>query len=312
MSADNDVVILGGGVAALTAASYAARLGLRAACVTDILVGGQIVNVADIENFPGLSEARTGMDLAAQIEQQARESGVEFIFGEALGIAAAGDGYDVSTTEGGLAARAVIVATGSRLRRLGVAGEDRLQGVGVSYCGSCDGPLFAGRPVIVVGGGDSAADEALAVAEHAAETVIVTREARLSAAAATVERVLADERISVRPFCEPTEILGDSAVSGVRLRDVRSGAESEVEAAGVFVFVGLDPNTSLLRDLADLDESGYVETDAWMATRSAGLFAAGDLRRDSPRQLVNAASDGATAAIAAHRYLSVAPEGAAV
>lgn len=302
MSTNSDVVILGGGVAGLTSAVFAARLGIKATCVTDILVGGQIINVEEITNFPGL--VGSGMELAAQIEGKARDAGTNFVFGEALEIAVDGAGFEVATTEGAVAAGAVIVATGSRLRRLGVPGEERLEGAGVSYCGDCDGPLFADRRVAVVGGGDSAADEALAVAEYASEVVIVMRDAELSAAAATVERVLAHERIVLRPHCEPLEVLGESAVSGLRLRDVEGGGESELEAAGVFVFVGLEPNTSLLRDLADVDEHGYVETDPWMATRSPGLFAAGDIRKDSPRQLVNVASDGATAAIAAHRHIA--------
>jgi thioredoxin reductase (NADPH) len=303
-STETDVAILGGGVAALTAAAFAARLGLRTTCVTDILVGGQIINAEEIANFPGFAEPAQGTDLAAQIELQARNAGADFVFGEALEITPNGDGYTVVTTEGEIAAAAIIVATGSRLAKLGILGEEQLEGAGVSYCGYCDGPLFAGKRVVVVGGGDSAADEALTVAGHASEVVVVIRDAAMSAAAATVRRVFAHEKIIVRPGCEPVEILGESQVTGLRVRDIESGDTEELEVAGVFVYVGLDPNTSLLAELAELDGNGRVETDAWMATRSPGLFAAGDIRKDSPGQLVNVASDGATAAIAVHRYIS--------
>lgn len=304
MATDNDVVVVGGGVAALTAATFASRLGLRTTCVSDILVGGQIVNVGEIVNYPGLVEPVSGTELASAIEQQARDAGAEFVFGEALELVASDDGYTVTTTEGSISTRTAIVATGSVLRRLGIPGEDRLEGRGVSYCGDCDGPLFSGRQVIVIGGGDSAADEALMIAEHASEVLIVLRDAELRAAAATVARLESHERISIRPNCEPLEILGESTVSGLRVRDTVGGAEDVLAAAGIFVFVGLDPITSLLAGLADVDEHGRVETDAWMATRAPGVFAAGDIRKDSPGHLVNVASDGATAAIAAHRYLA--------
>ena len=304
MPGEPDVLIVGGGVAALTAATFAARLGLTATVICDILVGGQILNVETVTNYPGWPDPVSGGDLAANIEQQAREAGAGFVFGEAESIRADGRGYVVQSSEGAFTAPAAIAATGSRLRRLGVAGEDRLAGSGVSYCGSCDGPLFAGRRVLVAGGGDSGADEALVVAEHAAEVLLVTRDEELTAAAATIDRLRGHPRILVRPRSEPTEILGEKAVSGVRLADLRTGEQSTEAVDGVFVFVGLEPNTALLSGTAKLDPAGYVITDQWMATSSAGLFAAGDLRRDSPRQLVNAASDGATAAIAAHRYLS--------
>jgi thioredoxin reductase (NADPH) len=304
MPDSTDVTIIGGGVAGLTATAFAGRLGLRATCVSDLLVGGQILNVDEILNMPGFPEPVSGVDLATRVEQQARDSGAAFIFGEALDIARdEEDLYTVMTTEQDLESPTVIVATGSSLRRMGIPGESRLEGSGVSYCGSCDGPLFAGKRVVVLGGGDSAADEALAIAQYAAEVVVIPREQKMTAAAATLERIDSHERITVHPLCEPLEIIGETAVSGVRLREKSSGEELVVEAEGVFVYVGLAPNTGLLDGLAATDAGGRVETDGWMSTASPGLFAAGDIRIDSPRQLVNVVSDGATAAIAAHRYL---------
>jgi thioredoxin reductase (NADPH) len=290
-------------VAALTAATFAARLGLQTVVVADVLIGGQILNVDEIDNFPGFPDSISGADFGALVEQHATEAGAEFVFDQAQSITISESALTVSGSAGDLTAPAVIVATGSTLRRLGVPGEDRLEGRGVSYCGSCDAAMFAGRRVAVIGGGDSAADEALVVAEHAAEVVVVLREPELHAAASTRSRVRSHERIHIQTQREPLEILGDSVVSGLRLRDGRTEEEYELRVEGVFIFVGLVPNTDLLAPLVDLDDNGYVPTTPWMETSVPGLFAAGDIRRDSPRQLVNVASDGATAAIAAHRYL---------
>jgi thioredoxin reductase (NADPH) len=303
-SGEHDVIIIGGGVAALTAAMFAAQLGMRTAVVADILIGGQILNVEEIVNYPGFPEPISGADLGALIEKQATDAGAEFVFDEASAITPGDGTITVSCASGDLVAPAVIVATGSSLRKLGVPGEERLDGRGVSYCGSCDAALFVGRPVSVVGGGDSAADEALVVAQHASEVVMLVREAQLHAASATRARVFAHDRIRVRVRCEPIEVLGDAAVSGLRVRDLDTGETSDVEVAGVFVFVGLEPNTSLLSSIVELDETGRVVTTAHMETAVPGLFAVGDIRRDSAGYIVNVASDGATAAAAAHRLVT--------
>ena len=298
-----DVVVVGGGVAALTAAAFAARLGLQTVVMADVLIGGQILNVEEIVNFPGFPDAVSGADFGALVEQQATEAGAEFVFDQAQAITSGESGFTIAGAAGDLSAPAVIVATGSALKRLGIPGEDRLEGRGVSYCGSCDAALFAGRRVAVIGGGDSAADEALVVAEHASKVVMVVREPELHAAASTRARVQDHERIEIQTQREPVEVLGDSVVSSLRLREMRTDEVYELEVEGAFVFIGLEPNTALLGPLVDLDDDGYVSTSPWMETSVPGLFAAGDIRRDSPRQLVNVASDGATAAIAAHRYV---------
>jgi thioredoxin reductase (NADPH) len=298
-----DVVVVGGGVAALTAAAFSARQGLQTVVMADVLIGGQILNVEEIANFPGFPDSISGADFAALVEQQASDAGADFVFDQAQSITVGASGFTVAGAAGDLSAPAVIVATGSSLRRLGVPGEDRLDGRGVSYCGSCDAAMFAGRRVAVIGGGDSAADEALVVAQYASEVVVVLRQPELRAVASTTERLRAHDRIHVRTQSEPLEILGGTVVSGLRLRDLRTNEEWELSVDGVFVFVGLVPTTALLAPLVDLDESGHVPTTAWMETSVPGLFAAGDIRRDSPRQLVTVASDGATAAMAAHRYV---------
>jgi thioredoxin reductase (NADPH) len=298
-----DVVVVGGGLAGLTAAAFASQAGWRTVLVTELLVGGQILNVESIENYPGFADPVSGADLAALAEKQAADAGAQFVFGEAASLRVTPGGFAVATEAGELPGRSVIVATGSSLRRLGVPGEDRLEGHGVSYCGSCDGAFFEGRPVAVVGGGDSAADEALVVAQYASHVTIVTRETALRAAAATRRRIEAHPRIDVLIEHEAVEILGDAAVTAVRARHTATGALLDLEVAGVFVYVGLEPNTSLLASLVELDADGRVPTGADLATSVPGLYAAGDLRRGAGGYLVNAASDGALAATSAGRRL---------
>jgi thioredoxin reductase (NADPH) len=298
-----DVVVVGGGLAGLTAAAFAARSGWRTVIVTELLVGGQILNVESVENYPGFPDPVSGADLAALAEKQAADAGAEFVFGEATSLRVTPGGFAVATEAGELSGRTMIVATGSSLRRLGVPGEDRLEGCGVSYCGSCDGAFFEGRPVAVVGGGDSGADEALVVAQYASRVTIVTRETALRAAAATRRTIEAHPRIDVLTEHDAVEILGDTAVTALRTRHTETGAPLDLEVAGVFVYVGLEPNTSLLASLVELDPDGRVPTGADLATSVPGLYAAGDLRRGAGGYLVNAASDGTLAATSAGRRL---------
>jgi thioredoxin reductase (NADPH) len=314
-----DVVVIGGGVAGLSAAMFAARAGWRTVVVTELLVGGQILNVERIENYPGFPDSTSGADLAALTEKQAADAGAGFVFGAAVSLAVSPGGFTVGTDSGGLTGRAVIIATGSSLRRLGVSGEERLEGHGVSYCGSCDGAFFDGQPVAVVGGGDSAADEALVVAQYASRVTVVTREPALRAAAATRRRIEAHPRIEILTGAEVVEIVGDATVTALRARrdtspdpvgsavagvfDLPVTGVIDLPVAGVFVYAGLEPNTSLLAPLVELDPDGRVPTGADLATTVPGLFAAGDLRRGFGGYLVNAASDGALAATSAGRHL---------
>jgi thioredoxin reductase (NADPH) len=232
--------------------------------------------------------------------------GAEFAMAEILTLARpdgeAGD-WVVSTTEEAYQAGAVIVASGSHARALGVPGEDRLVGKGVSHCASCDGPLFRGQTVGVAGGGDSALIEALTLAEHVGRVLIFHRGSELNAQQTYVQRVLDERKIEVCWQTEVREILGESEVTGVRVQELGSGAERTEELVGLFVYVGLEPNSGYLGGLLELDEAGHVPTDIWMRTAVPGLFAAGDVRQHSASQAITAAGDGATAAIAADRYL---------
>jgi len=299
---DIDIVIVGAGVAGLTAAMVAGRYGVKVAVVDRMGVGGQISNAERIENFPGFPQGIAGHELGPLLHEQAEAAGCELMLDTIEQIAPEGDRFLVRGAET-LRARAVIVAAGSTLRSLGIPGEEPFLGQGVSHCASCDGPLFKGEEVVVVGGGDSALDEALVLAAHAARVTVVHRGAILPAQQAIVARASADPKIAILLDTVVEEIVGGAAVSGVRLRNRKSGEGRLQPVKGVFVYVGLEPNTTFLQGLVTLDGAGHIETDAMMQTSQPGLFAAGDIRKGSVALVAAAAGDGATAAVAAVRYI---------
>jgi thioredoxin reductase (NADPH) len=300
---DFDLIVVGAGVAGLTAAMFAARHGLKVTVVDRLGAGGQIINAERIENFPGFPQDIAGHDLGPLLHEQAEAAGAEFLIDTIEGIEIAGEQRILRGTSETLRAPAMIIAAGSALRPLGVPGEAQFLGRGVSHCASCDGPLFAGREVCVVGGGDSALDEALVLAAHAARVMVFHRGARLRAQQALVERVATTGNIEIALATVVEEIIGADAVTAVRLRELDTGTVRLHATSGVFIHVGLEPNTAFLRDVLTLDPAGHVETDILMRTSLAGVFAAGDIRKNSVAQLAAAAGDGATAAISAVRYL---------
>jgi thioredoxin reductase (NADPH) len=295
-----DLVIVGAGVAGLTAAMVAARHGLKVVVIDQIGVGGRISTAERIENFPGLPQGVAGHELGPLLHEQAESAGAAFILDTVTAIEP-GKQHIVRGAAETFRAGAVIIAAGSVPRLLGIAGEERLLGHGVSHCASCDGPFFKGQEVGVVGGGDAALDEALVLAEHAAQVTIFHRGATLRAQHALAER--ASGRVSTVLNTIVEEILGDDAVTGVRLRDVTSGATRTQALKALFVQVGAEPNAAFLRGVLALDPMGHIETDTMMRTSVAGIFAAGDIRKSSVAQLAAVAGDGATAAVAAFRYL---------
>lgn len=304
---DYDIVIVGGGLAALTAGLFAARAGRSTLVLEPAVPGGHLVNITKIEDFPGFPDGVSGYELGPNTQLQAMNHGAEFAMAEVQALARAdsdpsGD-WLVTTTDGEHRAGAVVVASGSHARSLGVPGEDRLVGRGVSHCASCDGPLFRGQTVGVAGGGDSALQEALTLAEHVGKVIIFQRGEAFAAQQTYQQRVLDERKIEVCYSTEVREILGEGEVTGVRVHDLAAGAERTVDLVGLFVYVGLVPNSGFLAGLLALDEDGRVPTDIWMRTDLPGLFAAGDVRQNSASQAITAAGDGATAAIAADRYL---------
>jgi thioredoxin reductase (NADPH) len=299
-----DVVVAGGGIAALTAGLYSARLGRSTLVLAGGAPGGLLLSIEQIEGMPGFPDGVPGYELCPIAQEQAEAAGAEFRLAELEGLEPQGESWLVSTGEGDFLARAVILATGSSLKELGVRGEERLRGHGVSHCASCDAPLLRDRVVGVVGGGDSAAQEALTLASSVSEVVILCRGDELSAQATYQRRILEHPKISVRYRTVVEEILGEETVTGVRTRDLETDAVADLELAALFVYVGLQPNTGLLEGLLALDEAGRIQTDGSLRAEPTGLLAAGTIRSGSSGQAAGAAGDGAAAAVAADRYLA--------
>jgi thioredoxin reductase (NADPH) len=302
---DFDVIVAGGGIGGLTAALHSARAGRATLVLGGRAPGGLLLSIETIEGVPGFPEGIPGYDLCPMLQEQAEEAGAEFRMEELAALAPVDDGWRLNIAEGGpeLEARGVILATGARLKHLGVPGEEALQGRGVSHCASCDAPLLRDRVVGVVGGGDSALQEALTLAESVAEVIVLHRGEELDGQATYVRRALEHPKITVRYRTVVEEILGDEKVAGVRTRDLASDNVEELELGGVFVYVGLQPNTEFLQGRLDLDDEGRIRTDAAMQTELPGLLAAGIVRRGSLGQATISAGEGANAAKAAHRYL---------
>jgi thioredoxin reductase (NADPH) len=237
-------------------------------------------------------------------QEQAMSAGAEFVMGESSGISRQGDHCLVDSDAGQYRAKAVIIAAGSTLRLLGIPGEEEFMGRGVSQCATCDGPLYTGEVVGVVGGGDSAADEALVLTQYADRVLLFHRRDELRAQKSLVDRVLADPKIEVVWNAFVEEVLGEDTVSGVRLTDLSSGEQGARELTGLFVYVGLTPNSGVARGLLETDGGGHIPVNVSMETTIPGIYAVGDIRQHSSSQLVSAAGDGATAAIAAYRYIN--------
>jgi thioredoxin reductase (NADPH) len=291
-------VVLGAGVAGLTAAFTAARFGLRTIVVEQRGPGGQIMTATTIENLPGV-EPVDGDTLGPRLYEQAESAGAEIRLETVEALELDGDVRVVRCGGETLRARAVVIAVGSSLRPLGIPGEAELYGRGVSHCASCDAAFFAGRDVGVIGGGDAAYDEALVVARHARAVTIYQR-GPARAQAALRERVAAAPNVAVAEGVAVEAILGERNVTGLRVRD--GDATHDVATSGVFVYAGLAPNTAFLGDAVALDAAGHVVTDLAMRTSVAGVYAAGDCRAQSVRLLAACAGDGATAAVSAVRY----------
>lgn len=301
--ADCDIAVVGGGPAGLTAALFAARQGRSTILLDPLGSGGAILNTERVEDFPGFPEGVPGFELGPRIQEQVADAGGVFELGEVTRIEPRGGDWAVVTDARELVAHAVIVATGSRPRTIGVPREEEFKGRGLSDCASCDGPLYCGKVVAVYGGGDHALIEALELVGHDVQVVLVHPEEALSGQETYSRRVAESAQVEIKHRTVLEEILGDGQVDGVLVRDLASGESSTVSVAGVFAYAGRLPNTEILDGVVSLDAGGHVSTDTWMRTELPGLFAAGDVRADAPGQAITAAGDGATAAIAAHRYL---------
>ncbi len=303
---DPEVAVIGAGPAGLAAALYAGRARLATVVLERGASGGQASTTHLIENYPGFPEGISGPDLMQRTEQQARRFGAEFRCAEVRGVMRdEGDaGFVIDSNEGEVRAPAVIVATGTEPVRLGVPGEDRLRGAGVSYCATCDGAFFRDKHVLVIGGGDSAIVEALFLTRFASRVTVVHRRDELRATKVVREDAFRNPKIDFAWNSVVDEILGGEKVEGVVLKDTRTGERRRMDADGVFVAIGSRPDTRFVADLADLDQRGYILTDDRMRTRTGGLFAAGDVRSKTVRQVVTAVADGAIAAVEAEKHIS--------
>ncbi len=302
-SPERDIIIVGAGPAGLAAGLYAARARRRTLLIERKVTGGQIALTNDVENYPGI-DAINGFDLSQAMLEQAQKYGLEIAYADVTGVEQAADKHIVRTSEGDYIAHAVIITGGADYNRLGVPGEERLTGKGVSYCSVCDAAFFKDQTVAVIGGGDAALDEGMFATRFVRHAYVIHRRDALRASAILQERAFANEKMEFVWNTVVEEILGDESVTGVRLRDVVSGASSTLNVTGVFVFIGTTPNAGYLGERVRLDAGGHIYVNEWMETDVPGLFAAGDIRANSARQVVSAAGDGATAAIRADHYLT--------
>lgn len=299
-----DIIIIGGGAAGLAAAIYAVRAELKTLVLERQAVGGQILYTGEIENYPGFPDPISGPDLAVLYEKQAIRFGTEFEYDTVLRLETGGPVKRVIGDEAEYTAKAIIIAVGGEHNKLGVPGEEELSGRGVSYCATCDGNFFRNMDVTVVGGGDAAMDEGLYLTRMTKSVTVVHRRGELRASKILQQRAFENPKMNFVWDTEVEEIKGNGDVASVVLKNLKTGAVDEHPTEGVFIYIGFHPNSEFLRGAIDLDAGGHVITDMEMRTSADGVFAAGDVRRYSERQLGNAVGDGIAAALAAYRYIS--------
>ena len=303
MAEEYDLIIIGGGPAGLTAGLYAARSMLKVRLFEKEVVGGQTSITDIIENYPGFPKGISGFELTDKMREQAQEFGLELDMVEVTSVDFSGPVKKIVTPNGEFGAKAVIITTGVRPSRLDVPGAQELTGRGISYCATCDGPFFRNKKVMVIGGGNSAVEEALYLTKFASQVTIVHRRDQLRADKIVQKRAFDNEKVDFLLDSVITAVSGDGLVSGVTVKNVKTGEEKEVPADGIFVFVGNLPNTELFDGKLTLDERGYITTDESLMTSAAGVFAAGDVRYNLLKQVVVAAGEGALAAVSAEKYI---------
>ena len=299
------LIVIGSGVAGLTASMYAAREGIPTLVIESGAVGGTIGITDQVDNFPGFPDGIAGSEFADRLRRQAERFGVEILSAtNAVSVAADGDQRLVKTASGEeYRSHAVLIATGSTYRRLGIPGEEDFIGSGVHFCATCDGAFYRGESVVVVGGGNSATEESLFLTTLDESVTLVTKSSQLSASAAAVAKVEQNDSIEVKTDTSPVEFVGEAGkLTGVVVEGPH-GARATLPTSAAFVFVGLTPNASVVDDLVDTDEQGFVKADMGMQTSVSGIFVAGDVRSGSTKQAASAAGEGAAAAIAIRRYL---------
>ena len=298
-----EVIIIGAGPAGLTAGLYTSRAGTSTLIIEKEKLGGELIDRDLIENYPGYPDGVLGPELGSNMVTQAQNYGAKIQFGEVQQIDIEEDYKVVKTSQGDYRSKALIIAGGAHPRRLGVPGEQEFADKGVFYCATCDGPHFAGKVVAVAGGGDSGMTEALLLAKLVSKVIIIELLPHLTATKTLQERLFSNPKIETKCGVKIEAIRGDSQVKAIDIVDVQTGQRSALEADGVLVWVGLEANTDYLRDTLPLNERGQIIVSGEMETQIAGIFAAGDIRHNSPMQITTAVGDGATAALSAEKYL---------
>ncbi|AFM24373.1 thioredoxin-disulfide reductase [Desulfomonile tiedjei] len=304
MPMTTELIILGGGPAGLTAGIYSTRARISTMLLEKGIPGGQMTATEYVDNYPGFPEPILGMDLSKKMEAQAVKFGLDIRYGDVKSVLQVDDGFSIITdSDETFHCRAVIAATGASPMKLGIPGELELAGRGVSYCAVCDGPFFRETELAVVGGGDSAVEEAVYLTRFASKVHLIHRRDQLRACHEIQEKAFSEPKILVHWNTIPVEILGNKEVTGIRLRSASDQTESVLPISGVFFYVGLNPNSSAYANLVETDQRGFIVTDERMVTSVPGFFAAGDVRSKILRQISTAIGDGAIAAYSAQHYL---------
>jgi thioredoxin reductase (NADPH) len=298
-----DIIITGGGPAGLSAGLYTARSSLSSLLIERGAVGGQIVNTEWIENYPGAKGNISGLELTQIMYEQATGFGLETTYADVNAVAVDGDMRIVKTSSGDYTARAIIIAGGSERQKMGVPGEAEYTGKGVSYCAVCDGAFFREKDVAVVGGGNAALTEAIEMTRFASRVTLIHRRDEFRGMKVLQDRAAESGKIDFLMDSVVDEVLGDNFVTGLKVSNVKTKQQKTLPVSGVFISIGFKPNTAYLKGTVELDETGAVVTDKYMATSVPGIYAAGDIRSGSIRQVIAAAGDGAVAAVNADRYL---------
>ena len=302
----HDVVIVGSGPAGYTAAIYAARAQLNPVILAgSVTAGGALMNTTEVENYPGFITGIMGPELMNQMQEQAERFGAEIRYEDVTALELEGDVKRITTSDGAYEARTVIISTGSEHRHLGIDGEERLSGHGVSYCATCDGFFFKDQDIVVVGGGDSAMEEATFLTRFARSVTVVHRRDELRASAVMAKRAQEDPKISFAWNSRVVELHGEDSLTAVTLEDTVTGERRQLEASGLFVAIGQVPRSELVTDVLDLDEAGYIKVEApSQRTRIPGVFACGDVADPTYQQAITAAGSGCRAALDAEHYLT--------